>query len=112
MRIDLHNGTESTLTGLRVQVCTMLGAASGFNAQQPRESVVERNGIAVRADEADRWIITAWTPLHRAWQNPPVPCMHADPIFPDCEPGAQVSVHGTLRFYEGNDPRSMLQSLP
>ncbi len=109
MKIDLINGTEKKLTGLRVQVCAMLKAAIGFQLQEPLEAIVESPFIAVRGMQSDRWIITSWTPCQRVWTNPPVPCIHSDPIFPDCEPGQVVSVQGTLRFYEGLDVRSQLK---
>ncbi len=110
MRIELTNGTEQKLTGLRVQVCTMLKGAVGFNLQEPMESIVESSRIAVRAPGTDRWIITGWTPTNRVWQNPPVPCIHVDPIFPDCEPGKTVLVEGEISFYEGTDIRSYLKT--
>lgn len=110
MKIDLTNGTSEPLTGLRVQVCTMLKGAVGFNAQEPLVSRIDGSVIAVRAAEADRWIITSWHPLHRVWQNPPVPCIHADPVFPDCEPGKTVSVSGKLRFYEGTNVKEAMEA--
>lgn len=33
--------------------------------------------------------------------NPDHPCMHADPHFPDLQPGASASVKGLLVFFEG-----------
>lgn len=113
MRIELTNGTAAMLTGLRVQVCTMLKGAVGFNWQQPLESIVDGPTIAIRGlDDRDqpsnRWIVTYWTPNQRVWTNPPVPCIHSDPIFPDCAPGATVTVSGTLRFYEGDDVRKIM----
>lgn len=103
MQISLTNGTAEPLSGLRVQVCTMLSAAEGFQHQQPLESRIRAPLIAVKSIDHDRWIITGWEPLHRVWENPPVPCIHADPIFPDCPPGQTVSVRGRLWFYEGSD---------
>ena len=44
----------------------------------------------------------------RVWQNPPVSCIYADPMFPDCPPGETVTVSGYLRFYEGTDVRSVM----
>jgi hypothetical protein len=87
----------------------MLKAAVGFHLQEPLETIVENPFIAVRGIQRDRWIVTSWTPCQRVWTNPPVPCIHSDPIFPDCEPGQVVSVHGTLRFYEGRDVRSLMK---
>ena len=104
MSIDLTNGTDQLLTGLRVQVCTMLKGAVGFNQQEPLHSSIEGSKIAIRAFDSDRWIETQWTPNQRVWTNPPVPCIHSDPIFPDCPPGKTVAVKGTLRFYERKSP--------
>jgi hypothetical protein len=115
MQIKLTNGTKDPLTGLRVQVCTMLKGAVGFNLQQPLESIVEGPYVAVRGvDEkdrpTDRWIVTQWTPNQRVWTNPPVPCIHSDPIFSDCQPGQTVTVTGSLRFYEGKNVREAFSS--
>ena len=109
MKIDLANGTDKRLTDLRVQVCTMLKGAIGFHLQEPLETIVAGSFIAVRGVQSDRWIVNSWTPIKRVWTNPPVPCVHADPIFPDCEPGQVVSVEGFLRFYEGLDVRSVMK---
>ncbi len=48
MRIELTNGTTARLSGLRVQVCTMLKGAVGFNGQQPLESIVDGPTVAIR----------------------------------------------------------------
>ena len=34
--------------------------------------------------------------------NPNHPCMHADPFFPDLEPGQSAEIHGRLIFHKGN----------
>ena len=101
MEMWLTNGTREPLSGMRSQVCVMLKGLIGFNSQRRRESVVEGPFIAVQADRSNRWLITAWQPNNRSWDNPPVPCIHSDPIFPDCEPGQTVKVRGGLWFYEG-----------
>jgi len=111
MQISLTNGTDAPLTQLRVQVCTMLSAAEGFHHQQPLEQRIRGPLIAVKSVDHDRWIITAWEPLHRVWTNPPVPCIHADPIFPDCPPGETVTVRGQLWFYEGPDIDTFLDTI-
>lgn len=33
--------------------------------------------------------------------NPQHPCMHADPFFPDLEPGQRAEIRGELLFFEG-----------
>lgn len=108
MQIELTNGTQDRLTGMRVQVCTMLSGLAGFHLQEPLTSITNVNTIAVRGKNPRRWLVTSWEPIQRVWENPPVPCIHADPIFPDCDPGQSVMVSGSLRFYEGDDIRSLV----
>jgi len=99
----LHNGTTAPLTGLRAQVCAMLGRATGFSAQSADNKRLDPPFAAACDTTGRRWIITAWDPLDRAWQNPPVPCLHADPSLPDCPPGERRAARGWLWFYEGDD---------
>ncbi len=103
MRLELTNGTEAELTGLRVQMCVMLRGAPEFAESGDEQRVLRPPFAACRSTQGDRWIITAWEPIQRAWANPPVPCIHADPQFPDCAPGATVVVNGWLSFYSGSD---------
>jgi len=111
MRLWLHNGTDRRLTGLRVQNCVMLKGAHEF-AAQTRDNKIFRPPFAVcRGESGDRWVITAWEPIHRAWGNVLCPCLHADPRFPDAEPGQRVEVKGWLSFYEGTDLEAELRRL-
>ncbi|MGI9472025.1 MAG: hypothetical protein ACR2NZ_10855 [Rubripirellula sp.] len=111
MDMWLRNGTPDPLSGLRSQVCVMLKGLIGFNSLRRRPEKVLGPFAAVKSDKGDRWVITAWQPLHRAWTNPPVPCLHSDPIFPDCPAGQTVHVRGGLWFYEGQAIESELQRL-
>ncbi|MFK8113276.1 MAG: CehA/McbA family metallohydrolase [Rubripirellula sp.] len=103
MEMWLTNGTDQPLSGLRSQVCVMLKGMREFNSRRKHEHLIDGPFIAIRSDRANRWVITAWTPNNRAWDNPPVPCIHSDPIFPDCRPGETVKVKGGLWFYEGDN---------
>lgn len=107
----LRNSTSDTLTGLRVQNCVMLGAAPGFAAQTTANKVFRPPFAAVRSDDGRRWIITAWERCGRAWGNDLVPCLHADPVFPDCPPGQTVRVRGALWFHEGEELETFLDQL-
>ena len=111
MRQWLRNGTDQKLTKLRVQNCVMLKAAAGFNAQTNGNKVLEAPYCAVKSETGNHWIITAWWPINRAWGNAPVPCLHADPQFPDCDPGQSVQVKGWLSFYDGADVQSEFRRL-
>jgi hypothetical protein len=99
----LTNGTAEPLSDLRMQNCVMLAAMRGF-AQQTNNNKVFQDGYAVaHAPSKNRWIITAWDPLHRTWGNANCPCLHADPQFPDCAPGETVWLRGWFSFYSGTD---------
>ena len=103
MELWLRNGTDRLLTGLRVQNCVMLKAAAGFNTQTNANKIFATPFVACSSPDRKRWIITAWELCQRAWANPPVPCLHSDPQFPDCPPGETRRVRGWLSFYEGSD---------
>jgi hypothetical protein len=103
MELRLTNGTDAPLTGLRVQNCVMLKGLKGFAAQTNDNKLCREPYAACRSEEGDRWIVTAWTPCHRAWANAPCPCLHSDPIFADCPPGETRRVRGLLWFYLGRD---------
>ncbi|MCA9184829.1 MAG: hypothetical protein KDA99_04395, partial [Planctomycetales bacterium] len=111
MSISLTNGTDQPLTGLRVQVCTMLKGLVGFNLQQSLPQIVRDPVIAVRAWGTDRWLLTGWTPNHRVWTNPPVPCLHSDPVFPDCQPGQTVVVRGVLKYFAGAEIEAEIEQV-
>lgn len=100
----VRNGSTSPLSALRAQVCVLLGHATGFEAASPTNKVLEAPIAAVRDSSGRRWILTGWEPLDRVWQNPPVPCIHADPKLSDCAPGETREARGGLWFYEGDDP--------
>lgn len=113
MKFWLKNGTDKTLADLRLQNCVMLKSAAGFNAQTNTNKILrpEQNLIAAHNTQTNRWIVTTWTPLHRAWANPPVPCIHADPKLPDAAPGATVEATGQIWFHEGSNVDSGVESL-
>lgn len=103
MELWLTNGTSSALSDLRVQNCVMLKNAIGFNALTNANKIFAKPFVAVRNDTGNRWIITAWEPCDRPWANPPVPCLHSDPKFPNCAPGESQRLRGWLSFYEGTN---------
>ncbi|MEN9018936.1 MAG: hypothetical protein ABF370_00330 [Verrucomicrobiales bacterium] len=111
MAMWLHNGTDQALSDLRVQNCVMLKAAAGFNALSNDNKTLADPYVACRCDQGDRWIITAWEPCHRAWANAPVPCLHADPRFPDTAPGETTILNGWLSFHEGPEVQPAIDAI-
>jgi hypothetical protein len=103
MKMWLSNGTARVLTDLRVQNCVMLKGARGFTAQTNENKLLRAPFAACRSESGNRWVISAWKPIHRAWANPPVPCLHADPRFPDTAPGEVSTLLGLVTFYVGSD---------
>ena len=111
MKLTLTNGSTEMLTDLRVQNCVMLKGAKGFDRQTNDNKLMQSPYVACKNETGDRWIITAWQPIHRPWANPPCPCLHADPKFPDCPPSETRTLHGWLSFYEGKDIQGELKRL-
>ncbi|MEC8553953.1 MAG: hypothetical protein VXZ82_02985 [Planctomycetota bacterium] len=115
MEMWLKNGTDKTLTDLRVQNCAMLKAADGFEEQTNANKVFDRGyamaNAAIPGSTKQRWIITAWDPVHRPWANDKCPCLHSDPKFEDCSPGETERLRGWFSFYEGSDIRSEIDRI-
>jgi len=94
MELWVRNDSSQKLTGLRTQIWSC--------SPVPRNSagrITTRNFSAARFSAAssatgDRWLLTAWDRCGRAWGNPPVPCLHSDPVLPDCSPEPEVRVRG------------------
>jgi hypothetical protein len=103
MRMSLTNGTDQTLSDLRVQMCVMLKGAEGFTQQTNDNKLLQAPYSAAHDPTKRRWIITAWLPNQRTWANERCPCLHSDPQFPDCDPGQTKNIDGWLSFYEGID---------
>jgi len=111
MELWLRNGTNETLRGLRVQNCVMLKAATGFADRTNDNKRLANPYVACHNADGHRWIITAWQNCQRPWANPPCPCMHSDPQFPDCPPGETKRLRGWLSFYAGSDIEGELRRL-
>jgi peptidoglycan/xylan/chitin deacetylase (PgdA/CDA1 family) len=97
-RLWLENGTAETLTGLRTQVCVMLKGLPGFEAQDLDNKEFSERAATATSSDGTRKVTVEFTHCGRAWGNPLCPCIHADPVFPDCPPGERTEVSGTLRF--------------
>lgn len=107
----LTNGTDRPLTDVRVQICNMLKEMKGFDHQRGGNVVLSAPYAAARSDDGKRWVFVGWEPTHRTWNNPPVPCIHADARLPDCKPETIQRVRGFVRFYEGADVQSEIKRL-
>ncbi len=103
MELWLHNGTQQTLTTLKVQNCVMTPRAKGFERHTNENKILRDPYAACRSQDGGKWIITAWENCIHPWANPDVPCFHSDPQFPDCPPGETVRLRGQVWFYEGTD---------
>jgi hypothetical protein len=103
MELWLKNGTSQPLSDLRVQNCVLLKGAPEFAAQTNDNKVFASPYVACRSARGDHWVITAWEGCQRAWGNPPCPCLHSDPQFPDCAAGETRRLAGWLSFYAGQD---------
>ncbi len=111
MDLWIRNGTEKTLSGLRVQNCVMLKDAVGFDDLTTENKLLEQPYAVCRNGEGNRWVITAWEQCVRPWGNEHCPCLHSDPQFTDCRPGDTQRLRGWLSFYEGTDIQSELKRI-
>jgi len=111
MEMFLTNGSKERLENLRVQNCVMLKDAPEFAQRNNDNKVISEPYIACRSASGNRWLIAAWEPCKKAWGNPPCPCMHSDPQFPDCDPGETKKLRGWISFYEGTDVESEFRRL-
>jgi hypothetical protein len=104
LELWLRNGTPQPLSGLRTQICVLLKGAPSFNTQTNANKTFGKTAAGVRSSTGSRWIITEWERCGRTWGNQLCPCLHSDPVLPDCEPGNTVRVSGRLWFAEGDRP--------
>ena len=111
MQLWLRNGTEQPLRGLRTQICVLLKGAPDFNAQSNNNKIFGKTAAACADQSGSRWILTEWERCGRTWGNAQCPCLHSDPVLPDCAPGETVRVTGRLWFGEGRQPGIVAGSL-
>ena len=98
MELWLRNGTVEPLQNLRTQICVLLKEAAGFNGQSNANKSYQNPEATVRSADGKRSIVTAWERCGRTWGNTACPCMHSDPVLPDCAPGETVRLRGYLLF--------------
>jgi peptidoglycan/xylan/chitin deacetylase (PgdA/CDA1 family) len=98
LELFLRNGTKEPLTRLRTQICILLKGAPEFNAQTAENKILKQPVAGVRSSNGKRRIMTSWERCQRVWGNPQCPCLHSDPVLPDCAPGDTVRVRGRLWF--------------
>jgi len=99
----VRNGTDHAISEVVAQQCVMLAGATGFDARSNDNKVIRNPFVACRNESGDAWVITAWQSCSRPWANPPCPCIHSDPQFPDCPPGETRTLVGWVSFYQGTD---------
>jgi hypothetical protein len=106
MKLSLTNGTNSTLSQLRVQNCVFLKGLKGFDNESNPFSIASGPYNARSTADGKRWVVTAWLPGGETWGNSRNPCFHSDPTFEDCPPGQTRVVYGWFSFYQGEDIKS------
>ncbi|WP_298869325.1 hypothetical protein [uncultured Gimesia sp.] len=103
MDMLLTNGTDKPLSKLHVQNCAMLKMAKGFSQQNNANKVFRAPYAACKSESGNHWIIMAWSPCFKTWGNQKCPCLHSDPIFPDCPPGETTHIKGWFSFFTGTN---------
>jgi peptidoglycan/xylan/chitin deacetylase (PgdA/CDA1 family) len=100
MTLWLKNGTSDPLMRLRTQICIMLKEAKSFSETTNDNKRFGKVSAGVRASDGQRWLVTEWERTGRTWGNARCPCLHADPVLPDCAPGERVEVKGRVWLAE------------
>ena len=78
------------------------GAALGVGLAR-RPGVADWPIMIMKAKAADRWFGMTWyADTLSLIGNKHHPCLHADPRFPDLDPGQRFDIRGRLLFFEGN----------
>ncbi len=98
MELWVSNKSAEPLTAMRSQVCVLLKRAQGFEQQTSDNKEFGKSIARVRSGR--RAIAVEWESCGRAWGNPLCPCLHSDPLLPDCKPGETVRARGRLWFEE------------
>jgi len=111
MELELTNGTKEPLSGLKVQQCLMLKGAKGFDTQTNDNKRFDSPYAIAHDTSKTRWIVHAWSRPQRVWGNPPCPCLHSDPQFPDLKPGESARLIGRIWFHEGPEIDSFLNRM-
>ena len=98
MELWVTNKSSDPFRAMRSQVCVMLKRAKGFEQQTNDNKELGKSTARVRSGK--RAIAVDWENCGRTWGNPRCPCLHSDPLLPDCRPGETVRVRGRLWFEE------------
>ena len=124
LQLSILNGSDTAMRGLRTQTCAYLRALKEFSECTQANKYVyagnwmqlERSGghcdyrdgalalpvIVTQSSRTNRLIAMSWFEnTGPIWANQHHPCMHADPCFPDLEPGDRKTIDGLLVFFEG-----------
>src|SRR3954447_21550633 len=104
MELSLHTGTSQALSRLRTQICILLSGAPDFSEQSNANKIFGKTAAGVRSGTGSRSILTEWELCGRTWGNAQCPCLHSDPVLPDCASGETVRVSGRLWFAEREQP--------
>ena len=89
----------------------MAPGEEGFDEQTKMNKVFSGPYAAAGNQARDCWVITAWEPYNRTWDNARCPFVHSDPKFPDCKPGETVKAHGRLSFYKGRNVQEEIRRI-
>ncbi|MCP4642794.1 MAG: hypothetical protein GY851_20270 [bacterium] len=65
------------------------------------DAVADLGLVAVTSEDGDHVFAIAWPDARSILSNAKIPCVHADPVLPDCPPGRRVHVRGKLYLMEG-----------
>jgi hypothetical protein len=103
LEIWVFNGTQQPLTQLKVEVCGLLKAATGFNHQIAENKMFDPPVAAVHTADRQKWILMAFEKTGTVSGNPQIPSIDSILSFPTCPPGETVKSRGQVWFYQGSN---------
>jgi hypothetical protein len=98
MTLWLRNGTAAPLRPPANADLRAAQSAAGFDQTTNDNKTYGKEIVTARNAASGRSISTQWEHCGRTWGNTQCPCMHSDPVLPDCAPGETVQLRGKLWF--------------
>jgi hypothetical protein len=100
------NWALNLVGGLNNETLPDIGWFRGDDSGGPGRVVEERADpplIAIHSNsDPNRWLAVIWKPARILFSNPGIPCIHSDPLPPDCPAGGSSRAEGVILFHEGS----------
>ena len=103
MELWIANGSDKTLTGLRVQNCVMLKGCKDFNQLTNDNKLLAKPFAACRSGDGRRWVITGWGELPATLGKYKLPLPACRPPVPGLRTGWHAKAPRLAIVLRGNE---------